>query len=206
MRTYRAAILFFGGFTQRRSESNGIYEAFDRTYRKAASADTHVAYFPWIVDPAEVAGVVRRVDRSSQPHKRLRLAIVGYSFGGHTAVQVCEQLAGLPVDRLVLCDPVARWCGRLGWSRALINSTIRVPINVRNVALLLPKATAGCVFSRRFCSRAATASRSTTSRRGGQGRQLSAEHADIDNAPEFQDTVDEAVRSLLSQFNPRHDS
>ncbi len=126
---FKTVILFVAGFTQRRSPSNGIHRAFDRAYRTHADATTLVLYLPWLVDVGEIAAMLERLStetyRESAGETRLRIVIVGYSFGGYTAVQICRKFATGPaslfvVDELILCDPVARWVGRSGWTRAAV--------------------------------------------------------------------------------------
>lgn len=191
---YRAAITFFGGLAQRRRPTNGIYQAFNRTYHRHAAGDVLVSYFPWLADPSDVAQALAR----ETVHGRLRQLIVGYSFGGHTAVELCEKLAAVhvPVDGLILCDPVARWHGRFGWSRALVPSTITIPANVQFVTWFyqenpLLRLTPPFLFPRSHTVRRTSVDTAMLYVRSG------AEHVDIDNTERFQQEVDLMAGDLL---------
>ena len=138
--SYRSAILLFGGFTQRRNPSNGIRAAFDDAYRRDANPRTRIEYFPWAVNPAEIAEDLYQLCNEAMRDEgtRPRIAIIGYLFGGATAAAVARHLwdispISFEVDELVLIDPVARWFGRFGWTRALFPSTIRVAPIVNRV-------------------------------------------------------------------------
>jgi len=133
--TFRAALLFIGGFLNRRDTANGLYESYLRTYHAHAHSDVLVQYLPWMADPKEVAASLRVLEYRNAPRRgeSPRLAVCGYSFGGFTAVNICRALQSKPVDRLLLIDPVARWCGRFGWSRALFPGRVTIPPNVLRV-------------------------------------------------------------------------
>ena len=138
---YRYAHIFFGSFTQRVGRcTNGVYAAFDRVYRLYAGPQSLVEYTAWYLNPLDVAAALaeRNEDCLRETKRRLQIQLVGYSFGGQTAVNVARELNdhGVRVDRLLLCDAVAR-CGRLGWIWAMNpKSKIHVPKNVTRVTWL----------------------------------------------------------------------
>lgn len=146
--SYRYAHILFGGFTQRVGRAgNGMFELFDELYHRFAAADSVVEYFPWYVNPRDVAHTLaERNEKCSENYGvPLRLQIVGYSFGGQTAANVCRELDQLPdkpavtIDHLSLCDAVAR-CGRLGWLRAANPfGTIRLPRNIHNMGAFVQR-------------------------------------------------------------------
>ncbi len=132
---YRYVVILFAGFLQRvGSPQNGILQLRDRLYRSIAGPDFLIDYYPWYIGADEIARMISELDAECEDLllRRLRVMIVGFSWGGATAVQVCSRLArqGICVDQLTLCDPVARH-GRLGWLRALLPwSRLVVPDSV----------------------------------------------------------------------------
>lgn len=138
---YRHLHLHHAGFSHRRATAgNGVNVAFDDTYRTYASSTTLVEYYPWYIAPWDIARRIAQLNEDclAAYGERLKIQLVGYSFGGQTAANICRWLQDdLPeypdvtIDQLCLCDAVARR-GRLGWIHALNPfSTIRVPRNVK---------------------------------------------------------------------------
>lgn len=131
----------FAGFTQKRSRrSNGVRTLFEIIAREWAGPQTLVEYYPWIVDPGELAALAAEINADSlhQTGQPVNIQLVGYSFGGQTAVQLAQALAGTgaEVDSLILCDPVRRR-GRLGWLAAANPwATLSVPSTVRELRVL----------------------------------------------------------------------
>ncbi len=137
---YEHAIVLVGGFTQHRNQSNGTHASFDDAYRRYASPQTRIEYFPWFVDPREIAtGLAEMAEETFRvTGQRLRIMIGAYSFGGYTAAEIARILFSITpitveIDELVLVDPVGRWLGRFGWSRAMWPSQIRIAPIVNRV-------------------------------------------------------------------------
>ncbi len=205
---YKTVILFVAGFTQRRSPSNGIHRAFDRTYRQYANSTTLVLYYQWFVGAAEIAAMLERLSietyRESNGETRLRIVIASYSFGCWTALQICRLFATGPastfvVDELILCDPVGRWFRRIGWTRALVPSTVTVRENVRT-CIWIQQANPRFSFSRMrngglFFSPAGHRVRladSAQTRLVGPFT-LPCQHTEIDDSGIFGDYVEDAI-------------
>lgn len=139
---FRFLHLFVGGFTQPVGTlGNGTYRAFLEASRQWSSPDTLVLYAPWYLallhGPDAIARLVLRLNRARLRvgGSPIRIFISGYSYGGQTAATICHRLANLKinVDKLILCDPVARR-NKLDFLRALNPSAkITVPHNVRHV-------------------------------------------------------------------------
>lgn len=123
--------ILFSGFGQRVGLS-GV-DSIYRDCRRKASATSEVLLQYWSDDPEALADRIVRHSPTSGPEG---IVIAGYSWGGQTAINLCESLRdrGLKVTELVLCDPVARSPLWFRWWRALLpNRTIRVPGNVTRV-------------------------------------------------------------------------
>lgn len=199
---YRTAIVFVAGFTQRRDEGNGIHAAFDRVYRRQAGPDSLVLYFPWIVDPSEVANYLASLAKETMTRTghRLGLIIVGYSFGGYTATEICSCLQKTTdvVDDLILCDPVARWFGRFGWTRAAMPGRITVSPNVRRVRWFAQNHRRFRLLPRSFSQQSPRRDGPETLLTGPQ--MIDAEHTDIDGDPTFQRAVDWHCGNLKMGF------
>lgn len=199
---FRTAHIMIAGFTQRVGRSsNGVYRLFDECYRRFASQSTLVEYFPWYVSPDDIANALleRSLELQHGEHRMLSIQLVGYSFGGQTAVHVARQLQarGHSVDHLTLCDPVARF-GRLGWLRAANPfGEITVPSTVLNVQWFRQ-------WSRRWrLTPPFFFPRSHDVRIEGRPTPIAIrsdrEHTDIDNDPRFHRCVlDTAERLVLA--------
>lgn len=127
-------LIMFSGFMQRAGQMNGTVRVW-RELSRLSSPDCQVLRLPWNADVADLAELIARMNdgQKSQP----RIVLMGYSWGGMTAVNLAWQLQrrGLDVDRMVLCDAVYRHWYPLGWWRAFAAwRSIRVPENVRHVA------------------------------------------------------------------------
>lgn len=201
---YRQFHVFGAGFTHRRSmASNGIATAFDDTYRTYASPTTLVEYYPWYIAPWDIARRIAQLNEDclATYRERLKIQLVGYSFFGQTAANICrclqEELPEYPavtIDQLCLCDAVARR-GRLGWVHALNPcSTIRIPRNVRLLNAFVQRHRrlrlsppfffpAGHRIVREVCTPAGYEWRDV------DPWELDAEHTEIDNHPLFHNAV-----------------
>lgn len=133
---YRYVHLCFAGFTQRLGrEGNGVHRLFDELYARYASPETLVEYGQWFCGPDDLAERLKDLDHDCrvQHGHRIKIQLIGYSFGGQTAVRVADKCWPGLIDLMDLCDPVARR-GRLGWLAAANPlATIRVPSNVRSL-------------------------------------------------------------------------
>ncbi len=199
---YRDAVLFFGGFTQRRTDTNGVFGCQEWAYRMYAGPETWVQYFDWYSNIHELADrlAIMAAKTDAQRGRRLGIVIVGYSFGGWTATLLSRALRDrdVDVDVLILCDPVARWFNRFGWTRALLNSTIRVPDNVRlldGVRQLNPRFRCEKPFLFPKGDRVVVDDAARTEFHGLQV--LPDEHADIENSLPFRQIVSAAVSGTI---------
>ena len=126
-------VVLIGGFTQRDYRENGLQRLWMKLNRVAVPM-THVALREWTVNTSRLAQRIWLVSRYDESPPII--IVVGYSYGGQTAVNFCRDLArrGLMVESLVLCDAVFRWLRVLPTLSSLFSFwRIRVPRNVRMV-------------------------------------------------------------------------
>ena len=120
--------------------STGVV-ALWRRLRIHASESTCVELRPWTTDVWELAELIWRLRPPSGP---VRIVLVGYSWGGYTAVMLARELGrrGIEVDAMVLSDAVYRHRYWLGQWRAVVPWTeILVPPKVRQVYWLRQRET-----------------------------------------------------------------
>lgn len=123
-------IFCMSGFLQHKGRPNGITRLWRKLYAEFAGPDCVVDHHPWNFDPGRIAEFVWRYsDNQALP----KVLIVGYSWGGSSAVKLAEQLQlrGIDVAEMILVDAVYRhkyWCGQWRafwpWSRILIPSNV----------------------------------------------------------------------------------
>ena len=202
---YRSALLFFGGFTQKREPDNGIFALADAAY-KGHAPECWVQYFPWYVDVDTLARTVESMasDASVYHGEPLRIGVIGYSFGGYTATRFCARIACL-IDELVLCDPVARWLHRVGWSRAIIGSAfgwpkIRTTPNVLRLRVVRQRNRRLRLRPPFFFPTGHDVEHWTASK---PFKELDAEHVDIESSPEFRLMALDAISRVVSEPRPK---
>ena len=129
--------ILIGGFTQKYSDAtNGLcgleYELLHKHGLGNGLSD--VTYLPWYIDANDYAKRCWHFGdfRCAKPSK---VQVVGYSYGGMTALNICRAFEnlGVKVDRLCLIDPVKRRSlNPLGWLAAFNRwAELEVPANVR---------------------------------------------------------------------------
>lgn len=125
-------IVCFSGFLQE-GRLSGIEKIEDAIHRQCNGDSTRVLLKSWRDSPADVAQRIwNRCPEGHQP----AVVIIGYSYGGYTAVLLARELEkrGLKVETMLLIDPVWRWAARwpslLSW---LEGWEIKVPSNVRKL-------------------------------------------------------------------------
>ena len=155
--------------------------------RKLSGQSTCVQFDDYDTDPESVAQFIRR-NGSMMPE----IILVGYSWGGDCAVDVCWKLddLGLEVEHLLLCDAVYRSSLKTMAWRALTSSPkLKIPDNVAEVTWFYQRRNkpAGhvpvAVDPYNDFDKAGTVIH--------PGKQLDMIHAAMDEAPEF---IDAAVR------------
>lgn len=119
------------GFMQPESRLTGVEILQDNLRRRCQAADAIVALKAWADSPWHIAERIwNRRPRNGNPH----VVLIGYSWGGYTAVKIARELQkrGIEVEALLLCDAV--WRSRtifFRWLSMLNCWTIRIPANVR---------------------------------------------------------------------------
>ncbi len=123
-------IICFAGWMQHEGKPIGMVRLWDDLCREHNGPDTRVLFYRWDHPVGDIAELMWRLGRDAN------VMLVGYSWGGMTAVNLARQLCKrrVAVDQLVLCDAVYRHWYWLGQWRALVpRSVIYVPRNVRRV-------------------------------------------------------------------------
>jgi pimeloyl-ACP methyl ester carboxylesterase len=135
-------VWLFSGFTETRRECCGTERLFFEL-RRREPIDTLIEFDEWDADPE---GIAHFVDRNAAIAPRI--VVVGYSWGGDKAVELCAALGErhLPVRHLVLCDAVWRsgwqpaWMARRGIPLNPLSLTrlpkLKIPASVREVTWL----------------------------------------------------------------------
>jgi len=126
-------IVCIAGWQQNEGQTTGLEELQDRLHRRCSNRSTRVVLRAWNDSPSHIAErIFRRRPNDGQP----AVVIIGYSYGGYSAVLLARQLQrrGIEVETMLLCDAVwrpSRWCpsvlSLLPWW------TLRVPGNVRRL-------------------------------------------------------------------------
>ena len=131
--------LMITGFTERRDEmSAGLGDLWYQIHKRYAGPDTINHLFHWFESPRNVARWIHRHCYNREEGTYPEIQIVGYSFGGQTAINVCRELdnlANITVRSLTLIDAVrrrTRW--PIGWLSAFNRiARLTVPANVQRV-------------------------------------------------------------------------
>jgi hypothetical protein len=129
--------VLYSGFTQRHDNiSAGMPELLYQIASRLNNNDTLVFNQHWYNSVRETAGLIYRLGYNRETGEYPSISIAGYSFGGSTAVDLCNELnniANISVQSLVLCDAVKRrsfypW----GWLSALNPyAEFDIPLNVK---------------------------------------------------------------------------
>ncbi len=123
-------IICFAGWMQHEGKPIGMVRLWDDLCREHNGPDTRVLFYRWNHSVGDIAELMWRLGREAN------VMLVGYSWGGMTAVNLAKQLGKrrVTINELVLCDAVYRHWYWLGQWRALVSgSVIRVPSNVKHV-------------------------------------------------------------------------
>ena len=123
-------IIVIPGFLQKRGTPNGMVALWRKLHHAYAGADTVVSLHLWNSNWRDVAEWIWRLrPDKGQPD----IVLVGYSWGGYSAVLLARQLKkrGILVRVMILSDPVYRHPYWLGQWRAFVRfAEIRLPSNV----------------------------------------------------------------------------
>lgn len=123
--------ILIAGFTQREGQATPIEKLHRKTSKTLSGPDSVVVLRSWRDSTYDLAQRISNW-RNGEPPK---IVVIGYSYGGYSAVRLCRELQHLhlPVDRLYLIDPVARWLSKFPSIFSMFNILpITVPANVRN--------------------------------------------------------------------------
>lgn len=128
-------IVCLTGFLQDEGRVTGLSRLWRELHREHAGPDTVVVQRAWSDCVWTLAELIWRTRPDDRPP---RVGIAGYSWGGMTALHLCEELnrRSIPVERLYLVDAVYRHGYWLGQWRAFVPwRRLYVP---RNVAYCRP--------------------------------------------------------------------
>ena len=125
----RRLIIGFNGHGQSARTRTGIGKLLKSLGQERDKRDTWL--FAWRHDTPTLAVWI------SNTRPQCPISIIGYSYGGYTAVLLCRELRrmGLKVDHLYLIDAVARKRPKIGAIRSLLDRIwwVEVPNNVKQV-------------------------------------------------------------------------
>jgi pimeloyl-ACP methyl ester carboxylesterase len=123
---------FFSGFTQGEGTPTPLEKIHRRVSQRLAAPDCVVTLNTWRDSVRDRAKRIQRWRNGKPP----RIVVVGYSYGGWSANNLCRELQkfDLEVEALLLCDPVGRIFGHLPSVFSMLNIIpLTVPANVRNL-------------------------------------------------------------------------
>jgi pimeloyl-ACP methyl ester carboxylesterase len=166
-------IVCVGGFGQDEPGRHGIDEIQDAVFRRCTCESTRVPRMSWRDSPASIA---KRIWNRRPDDHPPRVVLIGFSYGGWTAILIARELEslGLDVEVMLLIDAVWR---PLAWLPSLTSLLrrwkIRVPENVRCVYSWRQQA--GAPFGHEVMCGALTLHTAHT---------LTAPHQQIDDHPE----------------------
>ena len=192
MRIQRVHALF-AGFTQKwESGYNGLSWAEYRIWEKFhTSPGTLINYFPWYIPSRDYCGMIEKYGRvPGNGDTTPFIHLTGYSFGGQSAVNCCLRFfeMGIPVQRLILIDPIRRnstypW----GWLSAINRfRSFQIPTNVERVDWFWQSNN----WPRSHVVKAIDCKKTSIV----EHPLLKRKHANIDNAPEvFEEIINSAM-------------
>lgn len=123
---------FFTGFTQGEGNPTPIEKIHRRVSQRLVAPDVVVTLNTWRDSVRDRAKRIQRWRNGKPP----RIVVVGYSYGGWSANQLCWELQkfDLEVEALMLCDPVGRIFGHLPSIFSMLDVIpLTVPANVRSL-------------------------------------------------------------------------
>ena len=132
-------VVLIGGFTQKTYADNGLQRLWIALNRHSRPM-VHIAFREWSFSYRRLAERIFHVSRFDNLPPQV--VVVGYSYGGQTALNFCRQLKrrGIEVEHLVLCDAVRRWISRIPTPSSLLRFwSLRVPDNVRSVRYFIQR-------------------------------------------------------------------
>jgi len=174
-------IIGISGFLETEKRSSGVEDILWSVYTDTEHVAT--ARFMWNDSLVTMARLVRRM-KARWPE--IELNLLGYSLGGHTAVQLAEKLWPWIVTNLFLIDPVWRWSNHMPSVFSLYGiGTLTVPKNVTTCTLWRQKQSAirGCKVVMQ------------SAETGFTEDLLSHSHTKIDNSPAIQGTIIERMQA-----------
>ncbi len=121
-------VILFRGYTQREGSFTGLERLYYKVKRVVGNGGNETILRAWTADVEEIADRIFHNSDSSPT-----VIVIGYSWGGQTAVNLCKSLRkrGLSVNWLFLCDAVYRARHWWQYPRSLLSwFSIRVPGNV----------------------------------------------------------------------------
>ncbi len=128
-------VICFTGALQHEGNDVGVVRLWNELRTKHSSPDTCILLYSWDHSVDHLAELMWRLVQLDSLHANI--LVVGYSWGGMTAVNLCRALdrrGDLMVRDLVLCDAVYRHRYRFGYWRSLASwFTIKIPSNVCRV-------------------------------------------------------------------------
>ncbi len=183
-------IVCLSGFTQNHGNLNGISRLWADLHNSWTGPPQRVIqYHTWHINAENLAEFIFRL----RPDEgRPRILITGYSWGGQTALNLASELneRGLPVARMVLCDPIYRypmWIGR--WTAFLDRIKLTVPPNVDELHWFYQRR------NKPSGHEPVASDGSTTLVHGGV--ELKRTHEYMDDAQEYHDKVHECAQEVF---------
>ena len=173
-------IVGISGFLETEKRRSGIEDILWNVYTETEHVAT--ARFLWNDSLVTMTRLIRRL-KTRWPE--LELNILGYSYGGHIAVNLAAKLWPWMVTNLFLIDPVWRWSNHMPSVFSVYGiGTLVVPKNVKTCTLWRQRQSAirGCKVLMQSADTGFTEDL------------LSHSHVKIDNSPAIQGTIIERMK------------
>lgn len=192
-------VQIIGGFTQTEENWNGCLELKERILAHLddySSLSVRVRFDPWNANWTEIARQLH-LQRLRYQREPFGIVVCAYSWGvGHGLVRFAKQLQrfGLRIDTAVICDGIYRhwWSQYIAQWRAMVGGyEIRVPDNVQNVHGFFQR------VSRPMGMKPVSSNTTILS-----WTQLTYEHVECDDAPEWHDLCAAVARDRATLYVP----
>lgn len=176
----RKILIGISGFAETERRPSGVEDVLWSVFSSVEHVAT--ARFLW---KDSLVTMVRLIRRMKTHWPEIEINILGYSYGGQTAVNLAAKLWPWTVTNLFLIDPVWRWSNHMPSVLSMYGmGTLTVPKNVTTCTLWRQRQSAirGCKVVMQSADTGFTED------------ELSHTHTKIDNSPAIQGTIIERMQ------------